>query len=567
MNFTPIVNGMAQKILSILLLCTVFISCSKNTVALMYDESSYELRSIPEKKLPADTLGWSFPEELVDSLTEKLNGVEELPLSLTATIAATGIERCTIALLYPEGKTGPGAQITTIPESEDGREVTVAIAIGLGNVIPQGVVLQYKDFPAEEKSGESLKAGFAVKEFAITTMKIGWSRYPSVSFYFNPKGGSAKYSEICPGTFDFSDDISDNTVLNVVFEPQPVLHETQQIVDLSVGTELVHIRQSPAVQTVHLYPALFRNNATRVSVVSNKSLVSSLFYTSVDSRPNKPIAADPGIILTWPKNTWANPDYQLYRWEQFPQVLLFDFADYGIQDEMLKRLAFFTEKAGYKGRLASDDEIQNLHGYNAHDYRSESLAAFFNTAAEEQFPLNRYELELRDILVTEGLLIPQSVEGQPPYRSGTGAIISISQESAYSLRWQLLTHEAYHGIFFTDEKFQKYVAEVYDTMDAKSREFLLLYFKTQSSLGYDTSDLFLMHTELLSYLLQQGKSACADYFVRRSNYKSMFTADEPLCDYIRDTNAQGMVEAHQKLEEYVFTHYGLKGGRVNLIER
>jgi len=104
-------------------------------------------------------------------------------------------------------------------------------------------------------------------------------------------------------------------------------------------------------------------------------------------------------------------------------------------------------------------------------------------------------------------------------------------------------------------------------MDRRTLDFLLMYFRTQKSLGYDTEDRYLMHTELMSYLLQQGKTATVEYYLRRSDYKSMFTENLELCQYIKDTNAQGFVDAHQRLESYVFTQYGLKGGRVNLIER
>ena len=76
------------------------------------------------------------------------------------------------------------------------------------------------------------------------------------------------------------------------------------------------------------------------------------------------------------------------QWKQFTEILIDDYKDYKVQDDMLKRLAFFVEKEGYRGRLAKDSEIKNLHGFNAHDYRGESLAAFFTLAAKENFPLN-----------------------------------------------------------------------------------------------------------------------------------------------------------------------------------
>ena len=55
-------------------------------------------------------------------------------------------------------------------------------------------------------------------------------------------------------------------------------------------------------------------------------------------------------------------------------------ASYEIQDAFFKRLAFFVEKAGHAGRIESLSALGGLHGYNAHDYRAEDLARFFDTA-------------------------------------------------------------------------------------------------------------------------------------------------------------------------------------------
>mgnify|MGYP000928978100 CR=1 FL=1 len=70
-------------------------------------------------------------------------------------------------------------------------------------------------------------------------------------------------------------------------------------------------------------------------------------------------------------------EYRWYRWDLLPSVILFDFRNYDIQDAYLKRLAFFVEKRGFVGRLAPNQEIAPLHGWNAHDYKAEDLARFF----------------------------------------------------------------------------------------------------------------------------------------------------------------------------------------------
>ena len=80
--------------------------------------------------------------------------------------------------------------------------------------------------------------------------------------------------------------------------------------------------------------------------------------------PLSPITTDPGIILHWPQTQWRQSSYELFAWEQFPSVLIFDFADYSAQASYLKRLSFFAEKKGFTGNLISDKELAPLHGFN-----------------------------------------------------------------------------------------------------------------------------------------------------------------------------------------------------------
>ena len=83
---------------------------------------------------------------------------------------------------------------------------------------------------------------------------------------------------------------------------------------------------------------------------------------STSSGSIQPITADTRQVLNWPLSEWRLTNYELFRWSDFPHVLIFDFLNYDVQNRFLKRLAFFVEKAGFRGRLAQDHEIANLHG-------------------------------------------------------------------------------------------------------------------------------------------------------------------------------------------------------------
>ena len=165
----------------------------------------------------------------------------------------------------------------------------------------------------------------------------------------------------------------------------------------------------------------------------------------------EPISMDFASILRYPIDKWRKSEYELFRWSVDPKVLVFDFIDYSTQAAFFKRLAFFVEKDGYQGRLLSNQELQKLHGWNAHDYRMEDIARFYNQVEESDLILNPEELEFKEILISEGVL---SRDENGSYHFINGAVISVSRESMDYLRRLFLTHEGFHGIFFTDPGFQ-----------------------------------------------------------------------------------------------------------------
>jgi hypothetical protein len=224
------------------------------------------------------------------------------------------------------------------------------------------------------------------------------------------------------------------------------------------------------------------------------------------SFPQHPVIADPGIILNYPQQNWRNPRYEFFQWKDFPSILIFDTADYKIQDALFKRLAFFTEKAGFRGRLAADQEIAGLHGWNAHDYRAEDLAAFFEAARNTAFPLTQEERELESILQAAGI-ISRTETGA--WTGGAGAVISLSRESPEYLRSQFMVHEGFHGLFFIDEDFRNFSRRRFEALDPTAKKFILSFFDYQH---YDIQDSYLIINEFMAHVLQQPVSHAASYF-------------------------------------------------------
>ncbi|MCR4715292.1 MAG: hypothetical protein K5751_13055 [Treponemataceae bacterium] len=424
---------------------------------------------------------------------------------------------------------------------------------------------------------------------------IGWSSTENeVAWSFGAEGGDSQSLFTYTGNdsliADFGASLDFSAVLdNSVQEYVRIYYRDnksdagsngkQGVVVFSAGENKFTVRRSPEPQKSEFYvPYLFVTSDAssgknrRISVSSGAKMVTGIEYYFIPAVVAEPedgqrmpsaIKSDLGCIPTWSSKLWNRKDFELFQWDLFPNILLFDFADYKIQDNYLKRLAFYVEKVGYRGSLWADKDIANLHGYNAHDYRAESLASFFNVAMDENFSLNESEYFLRDILVQYGI-IKQYDDGS--FVPGKGGIISISKESPVYLRTSLLAHESFHGIYFVEEAFRNKVSEVCTIMDQKSLNFLKSYFASQPTLGYDLNDTYLVENEIMAYIMQQSVNAQSSYFADNIAWRgSVMNALPDLASYIRSTKASGLTAAAAMLDEYVFSRWGLNAGRTSMV--
>jgi hypothetical protein len=220
-----------------------------------------------------------------------------------------------------------------------------------------------------------------------------------------------------------------------------------------------------------------------------------------------PIPADPGMVLSWDRSFWREKRWELFSWERFPKVLIFDTSSYEVQDGLFKRLAFFVEKAGFTGAIPESKALGNRHGYNAHDYRADDLARFFSTAEREGVALTAEEHDLADILVASGIIAPRYSRGfqgheDSAYAPGDGAVISISRSSPAALRELLLSHECFHGAFFSLPVYRDACREVWETLLPLEKE---VWREFLASKGYDFQNYYLVVNEFQSYLLQQPR--------------------------------------------------------------
>ncbi len=294
---------------------------------------------------------------------------------------------------------------------------------------------------------------------------------------------------------------------------------------------------------------------------------------AADGSSLDPLPADPAAVLLFDRRQWRQPDYELFAWERFPGILILDTADYAVQDRFFKRLAFFVEKEGFRGRLVADPEMRGRHGYNAHDYRAEDLARFFAAADAQGFALNREEELLRAILTANGLLrggegkaegATAPARGSAPAHTvaGQGAILSISRESSEILRALLLTHEAFHGLFFTLPRYREACEAAWRELSEPERKFWQLFLDWG---GYDTRDGYLAANEMQAYLFQQPREGLNAYFrlLTAKRLERAFPAEAPwLRSYLGGSGGGGFEEAFDRLAPALRREAGLEGGRI-----
>ncbi|GHV02777.1 hypothetical protein FACS189485_04250 [Spirochaetia bacterium] len=307
------------------------------------------------------------------------------------------------------------------------------------------------------------------------------------------------------------------------------------------------------------YPAKVETHSNTVTAVK-------LLPAEERKFPN-PIPSDPGLILAYPQKNWRNADYEVFRWDGFPSLLIFDTADYAVQDRLFKRLAFFTEKQGYTGRLATDEEIADQHGWNAHDYRADDLARFFEVARLINFPLLKEEQELEKILL-DADIIRRSGNS---IVSGEGGIISISRdrECPDYLRSQFMVHECFHGLFFIDADFREFSRGRWEKFDPAAKRFLLSFFDFQH---YNIKDEYLVINEFMAHCLQQSAAQAPRYFgetlasrIDASSWRRAVLPKKDEATGTWPTIGEAFRQEAAAFSSYVNGRWGLAAGRVRQI--
>ena len=543
-------------------------------------ESKYAFFAFTEKQCAA--LEKIYSESSSVGLTVRL-GIQNAQRKRYENLAAAA-QLLYYGFIYAEDFDDAGKFLGTVQKSVSaGTDLRNFIKNGTGETLIELSLAIEKDLPRQSlPKGFFLSAATPVCVYAVNAggARVGFDLTNAVPFYgLAATGGSFNAR---PLSLDFFGCVSVFSSTNSKYSVMPQIElsflppssgygKMPANVRINAGGEVFSILQTPSATKTLIQSALLKSPFNYFSLETNAELVGSVIMKSNETelitrdgvRTLLPLKTDLELILGGRRDNWRCADYELYEWDRFPHVLFFDFRNYAVQAEFFLRLSFFTEKAGFRGRILDDEELMGKHSYNAHDYSAESLARFFTEAKKLQFPLNEKEMLFRDILIANAVIVPDG----SVFSAGDGAVISIAQESQRWLRRSLLAHESWHSIFFINEDFRNAVSAVYYTIDGRALDFMQGYWLAYPSLGYDKNDDFLMKNEFMAYLMQQPLSRTAAYFMQLAERPAVSAKNPELCRYVKQTQGKAFEDAARALETYAYDNWGLAAGRVSLITR
>ncbi len=335
---------------------------------------------------------------------------------------------------------------------------------------------------------------------------------------------------------------------------------------ISDGATRVRVNMRPRGGTTTFRPALWGLQGEYLQIergIRDYPFQLTGFSVVADSGESSgPITVELSELTRYPVSSWRNDEFELFSWSTFPDVLWVDSVSYAVQSKFFKRMAFFVEKRGYIGSLLTDEELSGLHGYNAHNYRPEGLADFYTAAEREDFPLNSYELLLRDVVERHGIIIRDERGG---WRPGSGGVLGVSRESTGEHRRLLVVHEAMHGVLYEEDEFHRGVSDYWrSSLSERERQ----YWRDMLGwMGYAPGDEYLMYNEFQAYLLQRPEAATRWYFrsLMADRVRNARGRREPVDTFLGD-HPTTFVDSAAAMNDLLFRTTGLIGGNPYYLE-
>lgn len=260
-------------------------------------------------------------------------------------------------------------------------------------------------------------------------------------------------------------------------------------------------------------------------------------------------------------DTESGSNFLIYRWNHFPDMLLVDTRNHATLGKLFNRLAFFIEKVGYAGTVYTDAALAGKFAWNGHNYNAEDLAHFFNSAQQNEVPLNEYELEFRNILLAHGVI--RAANGGS-YSAGAGGVVAVSQQQGGYVRRLILQHELLHAVFYSSVEYRAAVRGVWSRLSPREQQgwrMLLSY------LTYDPDNEYVMVNEFQAYLLAKPPPQSVSQLTTVA--RRFLTTDSAAAEYIDPllrNDSKSLRDTREQLSLLLSAYTGLSTGILRTIE-
>ncbi|UER67699.1 hypothetical protein LKV13_02705 [Borrelia sp. BU AG58] len=309
--------------------------------------------------------------------------------------------------------------------------------------------------------------------------------------------------------------------------------------------------QKIALSNILKYTSL-KNENDEIKLSRNNKMIqiSEIGYINMNDYYdiNKPINSDLKFILNYKKENYRRDSFEIFNLIADPEIYILKFKRLKDQSLMLKRLAFFTEKKNFRGKILSNKELENKKGWTGHNYRLEDIVEFFNMAKKMNAKLNKEELILRNIIIINKLVYIKDHTLRVKDKSRNIALASYSEDESMSKAAQMIIfmHEILHMYFFTDNNINKEISDLWHN-DIPQKE-KRAWIKFLDNKGYDIKTNGLVINEFYAYTIQIPKEDIAEFLISTT--------------YFPKSGVKNYEGWASKLEELLWNKKGLIAGEL-----
>ncbi len=257
------------------------------------------------------------------------------------------------------------------------------------------------------------------------------------------------------------------------------------------------------------------------------------------------------------RQLWRRADWQLFRWQLYPQILIIDTAGYAQLSHFFKRLAFYLEKEDHHGTLLEEQALAGRYAWRGHNYSAQGLASFFQEARRLKMPLNSSEQLLLEIALQERLVIESNGYLLP----GRGGILGVSWESPPTARASILAHEMLHGIFYSVPAFRNAIHTHWQRLVPFERR---AWQELLHSLSYNPADRYLMVNEFHAYLLMYSR-AIAPFRLQSIAARALQAGGRPALRRLMREKPDSFEENRAKAAQLLRQHTALQSPNLQLL--